>query len=375
MHIRLLLVTAAVTAIALVTQAQQAAPTAAPAAVRPAHPQLKAQPIAVGTPKPQAAAPAAPVALSPADEQRRAQAIATFKGGQLTVGELEDAISRQSPLMRTRYLEQHNLKDLYDKTLRFALLAAEAQRRGYDKNDAVEQAVKQNAVQALMKADFDNEASAASVTKEEIAQYYQEHIGEYVQPAMQRASHILVGTEAEAKALLPEAKKADLRVFRQLARDKSIDEATKMRGGDLRYFDQTGKARDQPDTAVPPQIVKAAFLLKNVGDTAPQPIKLPGGFSIVKLTGQRPALSRKLDEVAETIRARLWRERRQNAIEAFVAKLREQAKPELHAELMDAIKLEDSGPGGPVGMPGVPGGPGMPGMPTIPAKPDPTQQH
>jgi peptidyl-prolyl cis-trans isomerase C len=164
---------------------------------------------------------------------------------------------------------------------------------------------------------------------------------------MQRASHILLGTEAEARALLPEAKKADLRVFRQLARDKSIDEATKLRGGDLRYFDQSGKPRDQPDAQVPPQIVKAVFALKDVGDTAPAPIKVPGGFSIVKLTGQRPALSRKLDEVDETIRARLWRERRQNAIEGFVAKLREQAKPETHPELMTAIKLEDAAPTAP----------------------------
>jgi peptidyl-prolyl cis-trans isomerase C len=365
------------TVLAAHAQPQPGAPSNAPAlrggaTPRPAHPQLKAQPM-TGTPKPEAAA--AP--LSPEDVKRREQKLATFKGGQLTVGELEDAISRQSPLMRGRYTDQHNLKDLYDKTLRFALLAAEAEKRGYDKNDAVAQAVKQNAVQALMKADFDNETSADAVTKEEIAKYYEEHIGEYVQPAMQRASHILVGSEAEAKALLAEAKKADLREFRQLARDKSIDEATKMRGGDLRYFDQSGKARDQPELVVPPQIVRAAFALKNVGDTSPQAIKLPGGYSIVKLTGQRPALSRKLDEVDETIRARLWRERRQNAIEGFVAKLRENAKPELHPELMNAIKLEDAagpGPGMPPGVPGMPPGhtPGpLPGAPpgAMPAVP------
>jgi peptidyl-prolyl cis-trans isomerase C len=342
MQYRLLSLALALAAFAPAVHAQQAAPTPAP---RAGHAQLKAQPLGARAPKVPMAAPA-PV-LSPEDEKRRAQSLATFKGGSLTIGELEDAIARQSPLMRGRYTDQRNLKDLYDKTLRFELLAAEAERRGYDKNDAVEQAVKQNAVQALMKADFDNEASAESVTREEIEKYYQEHISEYVQPAMQRASHILVSTEAEARALLPEAKKADLRVFRQLARDKSIDEATKMRGGDLRYFDQSGKPRDQPDALVPPPIVKAVFALKNVGDTAPQPIKLPGGYSIVKLTGQRPALSRKLDEVDETIRARLWRERRQNAIEGFVAKLREQAKLETKPELMDAIKLEDAVPPGP----------------------------
>lgn len=341
MRTRLSFLAFSLTVIALAARAEEPAPAAAPAhaPVRSVGTQLKAKPIGVA---PKAAAPAAtPAALTPADEARRSQKLATFKGGQLTVGELEDAIMRQSPLMRARYADQRNLKDLYDKTLRFALLASEAERRGYAKNDAVDQAVKQNAVQALMKADFDDDTAQASVSKEDIEKYYQEHISEYVQPAMQRASHVLVATEAEAKAIAAEAKKADLRAFRQLARDKSIDDATKLRGGDLRYFDQSGKPRDQPDAQVPPAIVKAAFALKNVGDTSP-PIKMPGGYSIVKLTGQRPAVSRKLDEVDETIRARLWRERRQKAIEDFVAKLRTQVKPEQHPELMDAIKLDDA---------------------------------
>jgi peptidyl-prolyl cis-trans isomerase C len=123
-----------------------------------------------------------------------------------------------------------------------------------------------------------------------------------------------------------------------------MDEPSKLRGGDLRYFDKEGKARGEAEPSVPPQIVRAAFALKNVGDTAPVPVKLESGYSIVKLTGQRPALSRKPAEVAETIRVRLWRERRQAAIDAFVTKLREQVKPETHAELSDAIKLEEPEP-------------------------------
>jgi peptidyl-prolyl cis-trans isomerase C len=372
MRTRLFVFASIILAIALGAQAEQPAPAttaakatpARPAGTRAGQPGLKALPVKAAAPKPGAeAAEAAPAPLTPADVQRRSQALATFKGGQLTVGDLEDAIERQSPLMRSRYNDPKSLKDLYDKTLRFELLAVEAEHRGYANNPSVDQAVKQNAVQALMKADFDDKANADAISKEAVAQYYQDHIGEYVQPAMQRASHILVATEAEAKALLPEAKKADLRAFRQLARDKSIDDATKLRGGDLRYFDQTGKPRDEPDAVVPAPLVKAAFALKNVGDTSPQPIKLPGGYSIVKLTGQRPAISRKVDEVAETIRARLWREQRQKGIEDFVAKLREQAKPEIHAELMDAIKLDDTagpGPGaGPASM--------MPKLP-MPAK-------
>jgi hypothetical protein len=292
------------------------------------------------------AAPAAPANpdADPVQQKRRAQAVYTYNGGQITVGDLEDALARQSAFMRTRYRDEANLKEFADKALRNELMADEAQRQGYGKSDAVTQAVKQNAVQTMMKVEFDDKLSQSAVTKDEIEAYYKAHIDEYVQPQLQRASHVMVSTEAEANQVYAEAKDMDLRAFRQLARDKSIDDVTKMRGGDLRYFDAEGKIRGaEPDAApIPPAIAKAAFALKNSGDLAPKPIKIEGGYSILKLTGSRPAVTRKVDEVADTIRVRLWRDKRQQAIDAFVAKLQEQVKPEIHADLLGAIKIEDA---------------------------------
>src|SRR5690606_5570599 len=118
------------------------------------------------------------------------------------------------------------------------------------------------------------------------------------------------------------------------------DEPTKVRGGDLRYFDAQGRARGETEASVPAPIARAAFALKEIGDTAPAPIKVDNGYSVVKLTGARPAVSRKLSEVEDTIRMRLWREQRQEAIEDFVAKLRAQVKPEVHPELADLVQLD-----------------------------------
>jgi peptidyl-prolyl cis-trans isomerase C len=275
-----------------------------------------------------------------ADAKRRAQTLAVFDGGQVTVGDLEDAIQRQSPFMRKRYQDPEQLKKLLEKTVRFALLANEAQKRGFDKRPTVDQAVKQNAVQALMKVEFDEKVSADAITAEEIQKYYDEHIDEYVRPATRRASHIMVSTLEEAKALVKEAQGKDLREFRKLAREKTLDDATKMRGGDLRYFDDTGKLRNEEDPSVPEGIVKAVFKLKNVGDVAKEPVKLEGGYSVVKLTGSRPALERKLEDVSETIRVRLWRKKRQTAIDEFIAKLRAEHKPALEPALIEKIELE-----------------------------------
>lgn len=316
------------------TQAQEATP-------KPAKPQAAAKPAATAkVGKAPASAPAADP-NDPAEIKRRAQPIVTYNGGQVTVGDLEDAVAHQSAFMRGRYHDVENLKELLDKTLRFSLLADEAARRGIDKTPNVTEAVKQNSVQRLIKTEFDDKQSPESIPKADVEAYYKQHIDEYVQPALQRASQIVVASEKEAQEILAQVKTADLRTFHQLARDKSIDEATKTRGGDLRFFDATGKLRGEPPGTVPMPLVKAAFALKTNGDVAPKPIKTEQGYAVLKLTGSRPALSRKLADVEESIRVRLWRDQRQQNIDAFVTALRAQYKPEIHAELVDAVVLED----------------------------------
>jgi len=171
---------------------------------------------------------------------------------------------------------------------------------------------------------------------------------------MKRASQIVVATAEEAKTLLAEAKAADLRTFRSMARDKSIDQATKLRGGDLQYFDPKGKAQPSGEAVVSEAFAKAVSQLKAVGDLAPSPIKVDAGFAIAKLTGERPAISRKLAEVTDSIRTRIARTRRQEAIDAFVKTLQDQTKPELFPDRADAIQLDTSdlkGTGVPEGFP------------------------
>jgi peptidyl-prolyl cis-trans isomerase C len=297
--------------------------------------------------QPKPAAKAAPAAPSEADVKRRAQVLASYGGGQITVAAVEDAVAQQNPYMRRRYKDPKGLQELLERMLRFELMSDEALRRGFDKDAVVVAAVKQNAVQQLMKAEIDDKLPAESIPKPEIEKYYQDHLDEYVQPAMQRIGHVLVATEQEAKDLIAQAKSMDLRAFRELARSKSLEEATKLRGGDLGYADAQGKARGEPEVKVPLPIVKAAFGLKTIGDVAPRPVKIDGGYSVVKLTGQRPASSRSLADVQDAIRVRLWRERRQQAIETLVTKLRAELAPEVHPELVDAIKLDDGQPAGP----------------------------
>jgi parvulin-like peptidyl-prolyl isomerase len=290
-----------------------------------------AQPTAATTP-----------ARTPEETARRAEVVAQFGATRLRIGQLEDTILEQNPFMQQRYVSAEAVRALLERSLRFEILAAEALRLGYDKGAAVRLAVKQNAVQTLIKQEFDDKITTESIADEQVAKYYAEHRDEFSQPETRRANLLIVASEAEAKALLSEAKAGDLRAFRELVRNKSVDLTNRQRGGDLRYFDVTGRLVDTTGESVDVAVAEAAFALKVVGDTSGV-VKLGDRFGIVKLTGQKPKQEETLRQAEERIRMRLWRERRESAIDGKLSQLRQQLKPEVHPELVDLVQL-DTGP-------------------------------
>lgn len=295
---------------------------------------------------PAAAPPAEPKPDPILEAARRGEVVATFDTaagpGKITVGNVEDAVAASGSFTQERYRDPAEQKALLDRTVRFELLAAEAMRRGYDKNPTVDQSIKQNAVQALLKQEIDAKVTPQTVSPESVQKYYDTHIDEFVRPEMRRASEIALATEAEAKALLDQAKAADVRSFRELARLRSMDGASKLRGGDLRYFDAKGKPED-PEANVDPALAKAAFELKTVGDTS-DVVKTAVGYSIVRLTGMRAPHSESVKDADERIRMRVWREDREAAIDALLAGLKRDLNPTIRPELIDSIVLVADAP-------------------------------
>jgi peptidyl-prolyl cis-trans isomerase C len=289
----------------------------------------------------------------PAEVARRSQVVATFEGGSVSLGELEDAILEQNPLMQERYQTMDAVHALLDRSVRFALLAAEAERRGYAKDPMVVLAGNQSSVQHFIQHEFDDKITLDSIPKADVEQYYSTHIEEFVRGEGRRASIILLADKASAEALLPKAQAADLRNFRELARAQSLDEINKQRGGDLPFFDASGKGFEARDSAVDPAIAKAVFALKDVGETS-RPVQVGERYAIVRFSGVRAAADDSLRDADERIRQRLWRDRRQAAIDARTEALKQQQHYVVRRELIDAVKL-DSGPPLPPSE-GLPGG-------------------
>ncbi len=285
----------------------------------------------------QPVATAAPENLE--DEARRKQVLAKVNGVEITIGKVEDFIATQPPMMRSRYQNRAEQEQLIENLVRIELLAAEAQKKGYDKTPAVVRTVKDASVQALLRSEIEDKFSPDNVSSADVQKYYEEHRSEFHRPASRRVSLIVLASEDEAKSAIAELQKADARAFAEYARNKSIDAGSKARGGDLGYF-----SKDAPEgqaDKIGEAVRKAAFGLKNNGDTSATPVAVEQGFAVLRLTGERPERNTGLADADSAIRTKLWRQQRQQGLEALVSSLREKDKPQVFAERANWVKIDD----------------------------------
>jgi hypothetical protein len=293
--------------------------------------------------------------LTPA---QAAEVAAVVGSSKITVGEVAEALNEQSPYLRTRFTSPERRSEFLDHMVQFELLVQEAERRGYRDRAEVQDARKQALVAELMREELDARLSPDDITDAEIRAYYESHPEEFDQPEQLRASHIVLAERAEAERLLAELRAApgDMALFRRLATEHSIDAETAQRGGDLRFFSRPpaedtdaegtatgseaeGAEAEAPERTGPPAAVaRAAFELTENGQVSPGVVQTPAGFHLVARTAHRAAMRRTQGEVERVIRHRLYRDRRDAAIDALVERLRGEAEIELHPEVLAEVR-------------------------------------
>jgi peptidyl-prolyl cis-trans isomerase C len=117
------------------------------------------------------------------------------------------------------------------------------------------------------------------------------------------ASHILVETEEEARALI--AQLEDGADFAELAKAESTGPSAP-NGGDLGYFKREGQMVEP--------FAKAAFDLE-AGAYTTEPVQTQFGWHIIKVTDRRMAEPPALDEVRNELTTQIAQERIENLIE------------------------------------------------------------
>ncbi|MFA0442539.1 peptidylprolyl isomerase [Vibrio sp. 10N.286.49.C2] len=129
------------------------------------------------------------------------------------------------------------------------------------------------------------------ISDEQVTQYYNEHLDKYSTAEQRKVSHILIQGDDEAKAqsILDELNAgAD---FATLAQEKSDDFGSAEEGGSLGWIE-----RDVMD----PAFEEAAFALQNVGDRT-QLVKSDFGYHIIQLDEIKASESKPLADVKDEI--------------------------------------------------------------------------
>ena len=165
------------------------------------------------------------------------------------------------------------------------------------------------------------------VTDAQVAAFYHKNLQMFTHGAEVHARHILVKFDPNAKDKAKDEARALAKIqeiqaklkagakFSQLAEQYSDDPGSKAQGGDLGFF-----ARGQ----MVPQFEKAAFSLKDGQISGP--VKTIYGYHLIKRIAGKQAGVEPLSEVAPGIRMQLENQVRNQAFQAFVAKLNSSAK-------------------------------------------------
>ena len=179
------------------------------------------------------------------------------------------------------------------------------------------------------------------VTDADIRAYFESRRREFERPERVRLYRILVASEAEALEIIKKAHEIpDFDAWRTLAREKSLDKATNMRGGELGFVSADGQS-DVFELQVDPALFAAAAHVKD-GELVTSPVREKDKFAAVWRRGHVPAERATLSSVSAVIQAHLREERAQKAFDELVAHLREKYVKELNPSRLEGLDFGET---------------------------------
>ncbi len=162
--------------------------------------------------------------------------------------------------------------------------------------------------------------SVIHVSDDEVAEFYKANREEFKQPLMVRARQIVVATEEEAKSIRSRLLRGE--DFAELARLYSLSPDSEQ-GGDLGSF---GKGQ------MPEEFDQVVFRYR-VGSIS-RVVKSPYGYHLFKVEDRISPRTRRLEEVSEDIRKRIFQRRQESFFNEWLMSLKDQAQITVYPENM-----------------------------------------
>ena len=268
-------------------------------------------------------------------------------------GKTEDEIKRN-------FLERVMVRDL--------LLAQGAVDQKLDKAQNVEERVRAT-MRSAMVQQIRFDSLGAPITDQEVADYYKANADKFHAPVRIALWRILVATKEDAVKVIADMKKdGSVKHWNDIARERSLDKATNMRGGNLGYVDPQGKTADVA-IVVDKAVIEAVAPLKD-GEPAAEPVKEGEKWAVVWRRQTMAAVDRSLDSEAAGIRQTLARQRAEARLQAVIDAATAERVRDVNVELVDDVAVSSQGDLQPQRRPGV-----LPARRTAVGQPAPGHDH
>lgn len=296
---------------------------------------------------PSASASAAPGGLTPA---LAAKVLAKVGNHDITLGEYAATLERMDAFERLRYQSPKRRKQLLQEMIDVDLLAAEARRRGLDKQPKTKQRIRQILRDELMRELRAKEPKPSALSESTVRDYYNKHKSEFLEPERRRVAHIALKDQAQAKKVLALAEKATPMQWGRLVQQYSIDKPPKPSpshplelSGDLGIVSAPGTAHDN-NPSVPNALRDAVFKIDKLGGVYPHLVQVGSVFHIVRLVGKTAARQRSANEAERAIRVRIVQEGLKKKEAAFDKELRARFPVKLDQAALSKVAVPPLGP-------------------------------
>jgi len=198
-------------------------------------------------------------------------------------------------------------KNIIDQLALQMVAADEAVKKGLDKTPEVTEQIAMMKQSILANAYVQDLVKNGAVTDEQVKAEY-ERIKATITGNEYKARHILVEKESDARDIIARLKK-DPAAFAKLAMEKSKDQGSKAKGGDLGWFDTS---RMVPEFG-------AAVSKLDKGKFTQEPVKTQFGYHVILLEDMKPIEAPPLEEVKPQLTQQLQQQNAKKQLDALKA--------------------------------------------------------
>ncbi len=253
-----------------------------------------------------------------AEEVEEDDVLAVVNGEVISIDYYNNKLMGLSNYERAMYKGEEGHQKLLKAIIMQVILVQKAKEMKLNEDAEVQKTIKtlirEMTAKALIEALTKQEImDKVLVTDEEAKAYYDENKEEFEIKEMVQVRHIMVATEEEALEVRKQLEEgAD---FTEIAGEKSTDQITAKKGGELGYFER-GK--------MVAELEEVCFNMK-VGEIS-DPVKTDYGYHIVNLEDKKEAGMREFYEVSDDIKKKLLSDKQREEHQKWLNQLEEEAE-------------------------------------------------